>query len=105
MNLQNLLEQEYQLRADLREAEETYKKETLKIRCQIGTQIRATRESCGLNVAQAARLLGCVRQKLFSSENPEKVPNPFSVSELLDTLQAVEKLAEALSSVPKIPKK
>jgi predicted XRE-type DNA-binding protein len=105
MDLENIIAQEYQLRADLREAEETYKSESLKLRCKIGAEIQKERESAGLNVAQTARLLGCVRQRLFASENPDKVPNPFSVSALLTTLQTVEQLTAALATVPKITKK
>lgn len=98
--LKTLLEQEYQHRADLREAEEIYRQASLGVRAEIGRLIAAERHRAGLSRQRLAVLLGCSIQKVFSSECSDKVNNPYSVPVLLDMLEQTKKIADYCQNNP-----
>ena len=100
-NIEELLNQEYQARADLLEAQENYKNESLQIRIKLGVMFREKRLSVGIAQEHAAALLGVSRQKVFSVENPDKVQNPFSVETYCEMLKCFGKLAEIIHAMPK----
>ena len=103
-NIEKLIEQEYQARANLREAEEEYKQASLAIRQKLGAIFEAKRKALGFGRPQTGALLGMVHQKVFSIECPEKVKNPFSVAVYCDMIEAIEKLAEFAPSIPRVKK-
>ena len=72
-NIEELMNQEYQARADLLEAQEIYKNESLAIRIKLGALFREKRLSIGITQEHTAALLGVSRQKVFSIESPDKV--------------------------------
>jgi hypothetical protein len=101
-NIEELLSQEYQARADLLEAQETYKNESLAIRMKLGAMFRDKRLSVGITQEHAAALLGVVRQKVFSIENPDKVLNPFGTETYCEMLNCLGKLVEIMPGFPKV---
>lgn len=100
-NIEKLLNQEYQARADLLEAQETYQNESLAIRMKLGGIFREKRLSVGITQEHAAALLGVSRQKVFSIESPDKVQNPFSIETYCEMLNCFGKLAEIIPAMPK----
>lgn len=101
-NIEELMNEEYQARADLLEAQETYKNESLAIRIKLGALFREKRLSVGITQEHAAALLGVVRQKVFSIENPDKVPNPFGTETYCEMLECLGKLVKVLPGFPKV---
>ena len=96
----NLLEQEYQHRADLREAEEIYRQASLGIRAELGRLLAAERQRAGLSRQRLSILLGCSIQKIFAAECPEKVNNPYSVPVMLDLIEQARKVADYCQNNP-----
>ena len=96
----NLLEQEYQHRADLREAEEIYRQASLGIRAELGRLLAAERQRAGLSRQRLSILLGCSIQKIFAAECPEKVNNPYSVPVMLDLIEQARKVADYCQNKP-----
>lgn len=101
-NIEELMNQEYQARADLLEAQETYKKESLQIRIKLGAIFREKRLSVGITQEHTAALLGVSRQKVFSVENPDKVPNPFGTETYCEMLECLGKLVKVLPGFPTV---
>jgi DNA-binding XRE family transcriptional regulator len=100
--IEELLNQEYQARADLLEAQETYKNESLAIRMKLGAIFRDKRLSVGFSQQHAAALLGVCRQKVFAIENPDKVLNPFGTETYCEMLNCFAKLVEIMPGFPKV---
>lgn len=98
--LKSLLEQEYQHRANLREAEETYRKASLVIRVELGRILAAERDRAGLSRQRLSILLGCSIQKIFAAECPDKVNNPYSVPVMLDLIEQARKVADYCQNNP-----
>lgn len=98
--LKTLLEQEYQHRADLREAEETYRQASLGVRVELGRLLAAERDRAGLSRQRLSILLGCSIQKIFAAECPEKVNNPYSVPVMLDLIEQARKVADYCQNNP-----
>ena len=98
--LKALLEQEYQHRADLREAEEAYRQASLGIRAELGRLLAAERDRAGLSRQRLSILLGCSIQKIFAAECPEKVNNPYSVPVMLDLIEQARKVADYCQNNP-----
>jgi len=96
--LESLLEKEAQARAALTEAENKYKEDSLTIRVELGKLLAKERSRAGLSVLHMAAMLGTNRMKVFSCENPEKVPNPFSVQAIAEMIQAAKKVADFCES-------
>lgn len=101
-DVDQLIQEEYNARANLREAEEEYRLASLEVRQKLGRVFAAKREAMGFSQLQCAALIGVVRQKIFSIENPEKVPNPFSVSSHCEMLKALDTLAGIAHAIPKV---
>jgi len=100
--IEQLVQAEYDARATLREAGETYRLESLTIRQKLGGMFAAKREAIGFSQAQCAGLLGVVRQKIQSIESPEKVVNPFGVSMYCEMLRVIDELAKISAQIPKV---
>jgi hypothetical protein len=100
--IESIMKQEYEARADLREAQETYRLASLEVRKNLGAIFKAKRESLNLSASQCAGLLGVVRQKVFSTENPEKVENPFGTDSYLEMIRAIDELARISEMLPKV---
>lgn len=98
--IKTLLEQEYQHRADLREAEETYRQASLSVRVELGRLLAAERGRAGLSRQRLSILLGCSIQKIFAAECPEKVNNPYSVPVMLDLIEQARKVADYCQNNP-----
>lgn len=98
--IKTLLEQEYQHRADLREAEEIYRQASLGIRAELGRLLAAERQRAGLSRQRLSILLGCSIQKIFAAECPEKVNNPYSVPVMLDLIEQARKVADYCQNNP-----
>ncbi len=98
--LKALLEQEYQHRADLREAEEAYRQASLSTRAELGRILAAERDRAGLSRQRLSILLGCSIQKIFAAECPEKVNNPYSVPVMLDLIEQARKVADYCQNNP-----
>lgn len=98
--LKSLLEQEYQHRANLREAEETYRKASLGVRIELGRILAAERDRAGLSRQRLSILLGCSIQKIFAAECPDKVNNPYSVPVMLDLIEQARKVADYCQNNP-----
>jgi DNA-binding transcriptional regulator YiaG len=100
--IEQLVQEEHEARAVLREAEEAYKAASLEVRKKLGRVFASKREALGFSQLQCAALLGVVRQKVFSVENPEKVANSFGVSTYCEMIQAVDELAKIADQIPKV---
>lgn len=92
--LETLLEKEAQARAALTEAENKYKEDSLAVRVELGKLLSKERSRADLSVLHMAAMLGTNRMKVFSCENPEKVPNPFSAQAIAEMIQAARKVAD-----------
>jgi DNA-binding XRE family transcriptional regulator len=101
-NMEELMKREYQARANLLEAQEAYKNESLSIRKEMGAIFREKRLALDLSQEHAAALVGVVRQKVFSIENPDKVTNPFGADTYCEMLNCIDKLAEIMPRMPKV---
>lgn len=97
--IDTLLADEAEAQATLRQAEEDYKKTSLSLRVQIGRLFAAERARANLSVFQMAVMLGTNRMKVFATENPDKVPNPFSVQMMADMLEGARKAADACEAM------
>lgn len=98
-DISTLIEDEKEAQAALKKAEMEYKRTSLEIRTQIGAMFAQERLRAGLSVFQFSVMLGTNRMKVFSVENPEKVPNPFSVETMVEMLEAARKVADACESM------
>lgn len=104
MNIEEILNEEYQARADLLEAQEAYKLASLAVRQKLGAIFATKREAMGFSQSFCGGLLGVSHTKIFSIESPEKVNNPFSVDTYLEMLRAIDELAKIASTLPKVRK-
>jgi predicted transcriptional regulator len=98
--IESLLEKEKQVREALTEAENTYKRDSLAIRVELGKLFAKERARSGLSVFQMAVMLGTNRMKVFSVENSEKVPNPFSSQAIADMVKAAKMIADICEVQP-----
>ena len=103
-NIEEIVAEENQAKENLLKAQEAYKMASLNVRKKLGAIFTSKRESLGFNMSFCSGLLGVFYQKVFSIENPEKVPNPFGVDTYLEMLRAIDDLSKIAHTLPKVRK-
>ena len=104
-NVEEIMNEIYQLRADKLEAEEMYKAGYDAARLKLARIVTEKREKIGVSQQQASCLLGKPKPFFWQVENPDKVPNPYAVDSFLEALNSLDKLAALAHLLPIATKK
>lgn len=97
-HIETLIQKEKEAQEKLNQAQAAYKEESLQVRVQLGALFVAERERAGISRQQMAVMLNTNRQCIFAAEFPERVPNPFSVDNMVRLLLDARKVAALFQS-------